>query len=193
MNNKAYSLQRLKDYALWYYFRYYPSNNRLLQKLREKWTDEDAESIFWEIKHLLLEDQIISSKIDNYIFRNKNYRYIRQKMREKLFPQEKTENYLEKYISTDKSILDEDFLRRKIEIFISKGKSRYYIFQKLWETKQDREVLETILLEYFSDWEKENILREYEKIKNKYEKQKIIQKLISKWFKYDEVKLALWI
>lgn len=183
-----YTPQRLKDYALWYYFRYYPSNARLLQKLNEKWDPEDATSVFKDIQHLTQEGEIIKAKIDNYIFRNKNYRYIRQKMREKLFPSEKTEGYLEEYINTWESILDEDFLRRKIEIGISKGKSRYHIFQKLWETKQDREVLEVLLQEYFPDWESENITREYEKLKSKYNRQKIIQKLLSKWFKYDEVK-----
>jgi len=187
-NNKPYKPQRLKDYALWYYFRYYPSNARLLQKLKEKWEIEDAEQVFQEIKNLTQEDEIIKAKIDNYVFRNKNYRYIRQKMREKLFPTEKTEKYLEKYISAWESILDSDFLRRKIEIFITKGKSKYYISQKLWETKQDREVLETILQEYFPDWESENILREYEKLKPKFERQKIIQKLLAKWFKYNEIK-----
>ncbi len=188
---KKYSPQRLRDYALWYYFRYYPSDARLLRKLQEKGREEDAEKIYQDLKHLFTEDQIIASKIDNYIFRNKNYRYIRQKMREKLFPREKVESYLEKYINSGESLLTEGFLRRKIEILISKGKSKYYIFQKLWETKQDREVLETLLNEYFSNWESENILREYEKIKHKYDKQKIIQKLLSKWFKYDEVKIAL--
>ena len=188
---KKYSPQRLKDYALWYYFRYYPSNNRLLQKLREKGTKEDSLSVFKEIQHLTQENEIIKAKIDNYVFRNKNYRYIRQKMREKLFPGEKVEAYLEKYINTWESILDEDFLRRKIEIQISKGKSRYHIFQKLWETKQDREVLEILLQEYFPDWESENILREYEKLQSRYDRQKIIQKLLTKWFKYDEIKLVI--
>lgn len=188
---KKYSPQRLKDYALWYYFRYYPSNNRLIQKLREKGAEEDSLSVFKEIQHLTQEDEIIKAKIDNYIFRNKNYRYIRQKMREKLFPREKVEAYLEEYINTWESILDEDFLRRKIEIQISKGKSHYHIFQKLWETKQDREILEVLLEEYFSDWESENIMREYEKLKPKYNRQKIIQKLLAKWFKYDEIKKVL--
>jgi len=98
MDNNNYSFQRLKDYALWYYFRYYPSNKKLLRKLEEKGSQEDAQKVFQEIKHLLQEEQIIAAKIDNYIFRNKNYRYIRQKMTEKLFPKDRVENYLEKYI-----------------------------------------------------------------------------------------------
>jgi len=193
---KKYTPQRLKDYALWYYFRYYPSNGRLLQKLREKWTDEDAQKIFSEIENLLQEDEIIKAKIDNYIFRNKNYRYIRQKMREKFFPLDKTEAYLEKYLNSGQSILDESFLRKKIENYAAKGKSRYYIFQTLWETKLDREKLAILLEEYFPNWESENIRREYDKIisskpellSSREWKQKITQKLISKWFKYDEIK-----
>lgn len=191
MQKREYSEQRLKDYALWYYFRYYPSNARLLQKLKEKGSDDDTKKVFSEIEHLLQEEQIIAAKIDNYIFRNKNYKYIRQKMREKLFPQEKVESYLEKYLTRWKSILSEDFFRKKIELFLSKGKSKYYIQTKLWETLEDREVLHTLLDEYFTDGERENILREYEKIKNKYPKEKIIQKLISKWFRYNEIKKAL--
>jgi hypothetical protein len=124
-NNKPYSLRRLKDYALWYYFRYYPSNWRLQQKLREKGTEDDAVQVFREIEHLTQEDEIITAKIDNYIFRNKNYRYIRQKMREKLFSSEKIESYLEKYINSWESILDETFLRKKIENYAAKGKSRF--------------------------------------------------------------------
>ena len=50
-------------------------------------------------------------------------------MKEKLFPIGKVEAYLEKYKTSWKSLLSENFLRRKIETFKSKGKSRYYIFQ----------------------------------------------------------------
>lgn len=206
MQEKKYNYQRLKDYALWYYFRYYPSNARLLQKLWEKGRQEDTQKVFGEISHLLQEEEIIRAKIDNYIFRNKNYRYIRQKMAEKLFPKESVEKYLERYLESWESILDESFLRKKIENFILKGKSRNYIFQKLWETREDREKLKILLEEYFREWESENILREYERVLykltpnpslvkrgelTKEQIQKIIQKLIAKWFKYDEIKRVL--
>lgn len=199
-NEKKYIPQRLKDYALWYYFRYYPSDGRLLQKLNEKWEEHDAQQVFSEIKHLLQEDEIIKAKIDNYLFRNKNFRYIQQKMREKLFPVEKTQAYLEPLLESWKSILTESFLRKKIENFANRGKSRSYIFYNLWETAADREVLESLLNEYFPDGESENIAREYQKIisskpellKSRTWKQKIIQKLLSKWFKYDEVKMIVF-
>jgi len=93
-----YSPQRLRDYALWYYFHYYPSNKRLLEKLSEKGRREDALRVFSDIEHLLQEDDIIASKIENYIFLHKNYKYIRNKMFEKGFPKDKIESFLEKYI-----------------------------------------------------------------------------------------------
>ena len=199
-NSKYYHYQRLHDYALWYYFRYYPSDARLLQKLREKGSEDDTQKVFEKIKHLLQEEEIIKAKTDNYIFRNKNYRYIRQKMREKLFDREKVENYLEKYTSSGESILTEDFLRRKIELLISKGKSKRHIESKLWETPEDREKLQSLLEEYFREGEGESIKREYKKLISRnpklleswYEgKQKIIQKLLAQWFRYDEIKIIV--
>jgi len=186
-----YTSQRLKDYALWYYFRYYPSNNKLLSKLNEKGTKDDAIQVYNELKHLFQEDEIIASKIDNYIYRNKNYRYITQKMREKMFPIEKTEKYLEKYKETWESILDEEFLRRKIQNYKWKGKSKQYIIMKLSETKEDKEKLLPLIEEYFIDGEWENILKEYHKIYKKFSREKVFQKLIAKWFKYDEIKKVI--
>ena len=88
----------LRDYALWYYFRYYPSNKRLENKLFEKSKNKElTDTVVASIIHLFQEDQILKAKIDNYIYRNKNYRYIEQKMREKLFPSQKVSEYLETY------------------------------------------------------------------------------------------------
>jgi hypothetical protein len=71
--------QRLKDYALWYYFRYYPSNKKLEDKLLEK-TDKNQELVtivIDDINHLFQEDEIIISRIKNFLFRNKNLNYIK--------------------------------------------------------------------------------------------------------------------
>lgn len=189
--NKKYSPQRLKDYVLWYYFRYYPSNAKVLQKLKEKGREEDALKIFSEIEHLFQEEEVIKAKIDNYMFRNKNFRYIENKMREKLFPKEKVDLYLEKFKESGESILDEIFLRKKIENYIQKGKSRSYIFYTLSETKADKQKLEILLEEFFPEGESENILREYEKLKEKFPRDKITQKLITKGFRYDDIKRSL--
>ena len=191
METKKYSFQRLKNYAEWYYFRYYPSNAKLLQKLQEKGTEEDSIQVFQHLEHLFQENTILETKIEGYISRNKNYRYIRGKMQEKWFPKEAVEAYLEKYKDSWESLLTESYLRKKISILKEKGKSRLFIFQKLWETWEDRILLEKILDEYFSEGEEENIQKEYEKLRGKYPKEKIFQKLIAKWFRYEEIQRSL--
>lgn len=192
MKEKEYSPQRLKDYALWYYFRYYPSNKKLLTKLKEKGSTDNAEKIFQKISNLLQEDEIIRAKIENYIFRNKNYRYIEQKMAEKLFPRDKVSQYLETYKNSWKSLLSDQYLEKKIVWFIKKGKSKNYILQKLWETPLDKEKIELFLNQnYKEDIERENILREYKKIKDKFPREKIIQKLLTKGFSYNSIKKSM--
>lgn len=191
MKQEKYNFTRLKNYAEWYYFRYYPSDAKFLQKLREKWEGDDAQKIYDEMKEFLVEDRTLETLIENYIYRNKNYRYITTKMREKLFPIEKVQNYLEKYKQSWESLLREEYLIWKIENFLKKGKSRQYIFQKLWESSEDAALLENIFETYFWGREDEALKKEYEKIKEKYEKQKIIQKLIAKWFRYEDIKKLL--
>ena len=202
MEQLKYNYQRLKNYAEWYYFCYYPSNEKFFKKLCEKWELSDAEKIYAEMEEFLVEDRTLETIIENYIHRNKNYRYIASKMREKLFSVEKVEKYLEKYRESWESLLREEYLIRKIENFLQKGKSKNYIFQKLWETPEDKELLEHIFQKYFYEWEDDALRREYEKIKDwverKYsslwpreQEQKIIQKLIAKGFSYDAIKKML--
>jgi len=87
---------RLKDYALWYYFRFFPSNRKLEQKLLEKTelNRELVDSIIDNIKHLFTEDDIIRSNIKNFIFRNKNLNYIRLNLMKKQFPKERINEIL---------------------------------------------------------------------------------------------------
>ena len=188
LKQEKYNFTRLKNYAEWYYFRYYPSNEKFFKKLCEKWELPDAEKIYAEMQEFLVENRTLETLIENYIHRNKNYRYIQAKMREKLFPTEKVEKYLEKYRVSWESLLREDFLIRKIENLLQKGKSKNYIFQKLWETSKDKELLAKIFEQYFSEAEHDALKKEYEKIKDKFEKQKVIQKLLIKGFSYDSIK-----
>ena len=76
---------------------------------------------------------------------------------------------------------------KKIKSYKQKAKSRNYIRQKLIERSEDTSIVDTCLNEIFIDWEIESIKKEYKKLKNKYPKDKIINKLIMKWFKYNEI------
>lgn len=186
-----YHFETLKNYALWYYFRYFPSSKKLLQKLEEKAQDREiSQKVFENISHLINEKQVIGDKIRLYLMRNKNLNYIKNKLIlawfEKYLIQEILENdFLEEW----KSLLSEKSLFIKIENYKNAGKSIQYVKQKLIERQEDRELIEWIIEDIFQDGEEENILREIEKLKNKnLEKQKITQKLIAKWFNYNEIK-----
>ncbi len=143
--------QKIVDYAIWYYMKYYPSPKKLTQKLIEKFGEksENGKKYWW----------IWQEEID-YIL------------------QEKLRN-----------ILQEEFvIESKIRTYKNKWKSQMYIKQKLFERGEDKELIEKYLQEAFSEWELEQLQKEYDKLLWKYEKQKILEKLYRKWFKYDDIK-----
>lgn len=189
------TFQRGKDYTLWYYFRYYPSINRLKEKLNEKTCNniELINQIFKNIWHLFNDVEILDTKIQNLIFRNKNKRYIITNLVQKKFNKDDIHNTLNKYCTEGESLLTENFIERKILQFISKNKSKQYISNKLIEQPEDREIVEKLLSKIYRDKSDNNaLLFEYNKLINKnIEQQKIIQRLLSKWFRYDDIKKAL--
>ena len=148
--------QKIIDYAIWYYLRYYPSPKKLGFKLREKFGPESEKGKkYWGIS----EEEI-------------------------------------KYIIEDKLrniILEEEVIESKIRSYKNKWKSRKYISSKMFERMENKEITQKYLDIYFEDWELENIKKELNKLwystNLEYnEKQKILQKLLRKGFKYDEIK-----
>jgi SOS response regulatory protein OraA/RecX len=189
------TLQRGKDYSLWYYFRYYPSINRLKEKLNEK-TNKNQDlinKIFNEVWHLFNDINVLESKVQNFLFRNKNKKYIITNLLQKKFLKSDIEKTLNQFTNQWESLLSENFIERKIYQFIQKNKSKQYIRNKLIEQPEDKELVENILNKIFNeDNEVNSIKKEIEKLNNKnLDQQKIIQRLISKWFRYDDIKKAL--
>ena len=93
------------------------------------------------------------------------------------------------FIEEGKSILDENRLFKKIENYKQKWKSKNYIRQKLIERSEDKILVEKFLDEiFYENDEFENLKKEYEKIHKRYDRNKIIQKLLVKWFRYDDIK-----
>lgn len=186
-----YTFDTLKNYGLWYYFRYFPSSKKLLEKLYEKSKDREvSQKVFENISYLIDEKQVIWDKIRLYLMRNKNLRYIIQKLWEKWFEKTLVQEILENdFLEEWKSLLQESSLRIKIENYKNAWKSLQYIKQKLIERPEDREIIESIIATVFENWEDENLKKEWEKLQNKWlERQKIIQKLLQKWFFYDDIK-----
>lgn len=187
--------QRLKDYTLWYYFRYYPSIWKLKFKLRQKTqNNEDLISkLFEDIGNLFIDKPIIESKIQNYLFRNKNKNYIITQLIAKQFKREDVLEIFHNLTTDNKSLLSQDYVYKKIVQLKNKNKSIQYIKNKLIEQPEDKDLVENIINEIFKEeWENSQIKKEIEKLNHKnLEQQKLIQKLLQKWFRYSDIKNSL--
>lgn len=199
--------QKIVDYAIWYYLKYFPSKKALEKKLFEKfWPNSEKWKIYWwiwekeidfilnkKMSSIIFEEEVAKSKIRNYIEKNKNFSYIKTKMFQKYFDKELVLRILrEEYNFENETLLNEEKLKKQIILLKQKGKSKNYIKNKFLERSQDKDLVENILIEVFCNWELENLKKEYEKIKNKwFDKQKIFQKLFSKWFNYEDIKRVI--
>lgn len=199
--------QKIVDYAIWYYLKYFPSKKALEKKLFEKfWPNSEKWKVYWwiwekeidfilnqKMSSIIFEEEVAKSKIRNYIEKNKNFSYIKTKMFQKYFDKELVLLILrEEYNFENETLLNEEKLKKQIILFKQKEKSKNYIKNKFLERSQDKDLVENILSEVFCDWELENLKKEYEKIKNKwFDKQKIFQKLFSKWFNYEDIKRVI--
>lgn len=100
--------QRIIDYAIWYYLRYYPSPNKLRFKLKlkfwvesEKWKkygwigiDEIEYILNEKLKNIIQEEEVIKSKIISYKNKWKSKKYIISKMYERQENMDLVNNYL---------------------------------------------------------------------------------------------------
>ncbi|MDD4151741.1 MAG: RecX family transcriptional regulator [Candidatus Gracilibacteria bacterium] len=162
-----------------------------MQKLKEKSKDTDLpEKVFENIKHLIDEKQVIQDKIRLYLLANKNYTYIKNKLAEKLFDKDLVKEILDKdFFIEGESLLNENSIRIKVQNYKRKNKSITYIRQKLVDRQEDKEIIDKIIDEVFGEERDfDAIKQEISKLGKKYEKEKIIQKLLVKGFRYDDIK-----
>lgn len=180
----------LKNYSIKYIEKYNPTKQKLFEKLSQK-TDnkESVKNVFDSLKDYIDEEKMILYLIEDYKNRQKDINYITQK----LFLKKFDKNLITKEIEILKNLesyLDKNKLQKQIISLKSKNKSINYIKQTLIKREVDREIVEEVLREIFwNDEELESIKYEVEKLKNKwFSKEKILQKMILKWFKYSDVK-----
>lgn len=196
---------KLRAYALRYYQRYFPSNSKLLEKLIEKSNNEELSNnvLFFLLENnLILHDSILIKNYTNSLVSQwRNFNKIKTFLFNKKFKKEDIEYIIEELKEQWKSLLDYEVTYRKIKRLYQAWKSEYEIQQKIVETNEDRElfneILEEIKNEDFDEDQWLNIqeVRDYklkqliDKLKNKWnDKQKIIQKMLQKWYKYDIIK-----
>jgi len=211
--------QKIIDYAIWYYLKYYPSISKLKQKISQKfgknspnwekygWIEsEEIEYIIKEsLRNIINEKEVLKAKIKNFVDRWKNKNYIKSNLLQKGFIKDEIDEIFVQNFDTDNNtILDKFIVKKKILNLKSKGKTRNYIRQKFIENSFDKEMIEDILDEIFLEIDEEAILLiEIELICKKLNisnlaeldykiRQKYISKLLSKWFSYSSIIWIIW-
>jgi len=206
--------QKIIDYAIWYYLKYYPSIGKLKQKLVQKFgpdssnwekygwiNSEEIEYVIKEnLRNIINENEVLKAKIKNFVDRWKNKNYIKSNLLQKGFIKDEIDEiFIQNFDTDNNTILDKFIVKKKILNLKSKGKTRNYIRQKFIENSFDKEMIEDILDEIFLEIDEEKILLwEIEIICNKLNisnlteldyktRQKHIAKLLSKWFSYSGI------
>jgi SOS response regulatory protein OraA/RecX len=88
------------------------------------------------------------------------------------------------------SLLFAKFVQKQIDKYKLKWKSRFYIRWKLIERKEDKNLVEELLEKNFKDWEFDQVKMEYDKISWRCNDKKIIERLLRKWFNYNDIKIV---
>jgi len=141
---------------------------------------------------IILEDYIIENFIRNWL---NNWKWLDQLKGKLIYIKLFNKNTVEKIIEEkfQENIVNEKVIKRIIE---KAQRQKKNVFQIKWllypvlKYQEDYTLLIENYIEKFYDNEKEheNLLKEYEKAKNKFsEKQQIIQYLRKKWYKYQEI------
>lgn len=132
--------QRIIDYAIWYYLKYYPSVNRLKQKLKLRYGPESEKGLkYWwigveeieyiiseKLKNIIVEEEVIVSKIRSYKNRGKSKLYIKQK----LFERQENKDLIDKYLQ--EAFIDWELEQIKKEFEkIKSGYNRNKIIERL--------------------------------------------------------------
>lgn len=172
----------LRNYAEWYYTQYFPSIQKLRQKLLEKTQDIDlVDEVIRDLSELFVEDKIIESQIHALLSRWKTAYEIRMQLVQKQFSPDIIDA---KLVEATKIINDPDRYRHVIEKLINtlwaKGYAKRRIQQEIKTRYPDAQELITELLWWYDDEEAREIF--LKKNDTRYTGQKLRQKLYEAGF-----------
>ena len=86
---------QLRNYAEWYYTKYFPSRAMLRDKLEKKSEDSECvQKVLDDLSFLIVEDKIIESRVHSYLSQGRTARYIRLKLLQKKFDTHMVDNAL---------------------------------------------------------------------------------------------------
>lgn len=177
----------LKAYAIWYYQKYFPSKWKLRLKLLEKnWDSSKVNSIMEELKDIFMEDYLAESQIKNLLDKWKNDSFIINKLIQKHFEG----NNIKKILLDlkDNRETTPEYLKGRF-LYMVKSKSLKITKLNLLKQWYDKDLIEEIASELNIKDDDDKISMELNKLTDSwFQKEKIIQKMISKWYNYSDFK-----
>lgn len=191
---------RLMNYAAWYAMRYMPSFRKLQEVLMKKSWDNSVlvNVVSTRMQEYISEERTVDGLVRMHLDQGKTIEWVKRKLKEKLFDPEVTAKVLEEYGEWFASWNTyAQNIERKVQEFVSKGKSKQYIRWALLQKYPSFKSEIAELLEAYCADETESVLKELQKLQKKHdigdmkERQKLIQKLCLKGFSYDLIRTVL--
>lgn len=186
--------EHLLSYALNYLKRYQPSQAKLQQQLQSKCKNTDiVAAVFAACAPRINDEMLAMGQALQMQQRGKNQRYIKDKLRLRLFNNTCIQKCLEQLPRENGSLYRSDVLEKQVAKLLRKGLSQQAIYSKLCEQAADREAVSAALAACDDqDDETENIRKALARMdRNKLDQQKIIQRLMRKGFRYADIQTVL--
>ncbi len=185
------SSEYFRNYAIWYYEKYFPSVNFLRKKLQEKWASgEEIIGIFDDLSSFFQEKKIIEWRVQFFLSRGKNAKTTRQLLLQKGF---------------EKSLIDE-VLTEKKEEFSSEEYIPHILgcikkYYEKWYSRKKAQFLlrgsfpehSSLLSEFLHDYDEITILdKKIPELQGKgIQEWKIVSKLLSEGFSTTDIYTVL--
>ncbi len=182
---------QLKNYAEWYYTKYFPSRKKLLEKLLSKESEREVvDRVMNDLSSLIVEEQNVESRVHAWIQAGKTEQYIKTKLLQKKFDTDIVRKTLETYES---SFSSPDIYRGKIEQFIEKRKRQHSSRHKIqYELRSLYPDLKSLIEEMLADYDDEEALIEkIPALLKKYPQEKVVQKCSVEGFRTSDIYAAL--
>ena len=182
---------QLRNYAEWYYTKYFPSCRTLREKLVRKCEDAElVDRVMTDLSPLFVEDKIIESRVHAYVGQGKTTRAIRQKLLEKKYDPVMVDAALTLEVDT---LTNPETFRPQIERLIQKGIQKwtakkilqYELQMKYPEAKR---LVSELLIEYD---DREILIKKAPELLKKYTQEQIVTKLCQKGFNLSEIYTVL--
>lgn len=178
---------QLRNYAEWYYTKYFPSRRALHDKLLSKWDDEAiVDRVLADLSSLIMEEKVIESRIHGYIAAGKTARYIRTKMLQKKFDMSLVDSVL---LSRDDDIKNPENYRSQIEKMVHRSFQKW-ISKKMisYEISLKYPDARSVVDELLSSYDDREILqKKAPELLRKYSQEQCIQKLLQKGFRMNDI------